>query len=50
MKNNLYPHLDEIVEMQKRNVKLEFIARKFEVARSALVWFLYRARKVGVVE
>jgi len=50
MKNNLYPHLNEIVEMQKRNVKLEFIARKFEVTRSALGWFLYQARKLGVVE
>lgn len=50
MKNDLYQHLDEIVEMQKRNVKLEFIARKFEVTRNALVWFLYRARKLGVVE
>ena len=50
MKSNLYPHLNEIVEMQKRNVKLEFIARKFEVTRNALVWFLYRARKLGVVE
>lgn len=50
MKSNLYPHLNEIVEMQKRNVKLEFIARKFEVTRSALGWFLYQARKLGVVE
>ena len=50
MKNNLYPHLDEIVKMQKRNVKLEFIARKFEVTRSALGWFLYQARKLGVIE
>ena len=50
MKNNLYPHLDEIVEMQKRNIKLEFIAGKFEVTRSALGWFLYQARKLGVIE
>lgn len=50
MKSNLYPHLDEIVEMQKRNVKLEFIARKFGVTRSALGWFLYQARKLGVIE
>lgn len=50
MRNDLYQHLDEIVEMQKRNVKLEFIARKFEVTRSALVWFLYQARKLGVIE
>lgn len=50
MKSNLYPHLNEIVEMQKRNVKLEFIARKFEVTRSALGWFLYQARKLGVIE
>lgn len=50
MKSNLYPHLNEIVEMQKRNVKLEFIARKFGVTRNVLVWFLYRARKLGVVE
>lgn len=50
MKSNLYPHLNEIVEMQKRNVKLEFIAGRFEVARSALGWFLYRARKLGVIE
>lgn len=48
--HNLYPHLDEIVEMQKRNVKLEFIARKFGVTRSALGWFLYQARKLGVIE
>lgn len=45
MSHDLYPYLDEIVEMQKRNVKLEFIARKFEVTRSALGWFLYQARK-----
>ena len=50
MKNSLYPHLNEIVEMQKRNVKLEFIAGKFEVTRSALSWFLYQARKLGVIE
>lgn len=50
MKSNLYPHLNEIVEMQKRNVKLEFIARKFGVTRSALGWFLYQARKIGVIE
>ena len=48
MRNELYPHLNEIVEMQKRNVKLEFIARKFGVTRSALVWFLCQARKLGV--
>ena len=50
MRNDLYQHLDEIVEMQKRNVKLEFIAGKFRVTRNTLVWFLYRARKLGVVE
>lgn len=50
MKSNLYPHLNEIVEMQKRNVKLEFIAGRFEVTRSALGWFLYQARKLGVIE
>lgn len=50
MIHDLYPHLDEIVEMQKRNVKLEFISRKFGVTRSALGWFLYQARKIGVVE
>ena len=50
MRNDLYPHLNEIVEMQKRNVKLEFIAGKFEVTRSALGWFLYQARKLGVIE
>lgn len=50
MKSNLYPHLNEIVEMQKRNVKLEFIAGKFEVTRSKLVWFLHQARKLGVIE
>ena len=50
MSHDLYQHLDEIVEMQKRNVKLEFIARKFEVTRSALGWFLYQARKLGVIE
>lgn len=50
MSHVLYPHLNEIMEMQKRNVKLEFIAGKFRVTRSALVWFLYRARKLGVVE
>ncbi len=50
MKSNLYPHLNEIVEMQKRNVKSEFIARKFGVTRSALGWFLYQARKLGVIE
>ena len=50
IKNKLYPHLNEIVEMQKRNVKLEFIAGRFEVTRSALVWFLYQARKLGMIE
>lgn len=50
MKSDLYPHLNEIVEMQKRNVKLEFIAGKFGVTRSALGWFLYQARKLGLVE
>lgn len=50
MRNDLYQHLDEIVEMQKRNVKLEFIARKFGVTRRVLDWFLYQARKLGVIE
>ncbi|CAI3363384.1 HNH endonuclease [Enterococcus cecorum] len=50
MRNDLYQHLDEIVEMQKQNIKLEFIAGKFEVTRNTLVWFLYRARKLGVIE
>lgn len=50
MSHELYPYLNEIVEMQKRNVKLEFIAGKFEVTRNALVWFLYKARKLGVIE
>lgn len=50
MSHELYPYLNEIVEMQKRNVKLEFIAGKFRVTRNTLVWFLYRARKLGVVE
>ena len=50
MRNDLYQHLDEIVEMQKQNIKLEFIAGKFEVTRSALGWFLYQARKLGVIE
>jgi ribosomal protein S24E len=48
--NELYSHLNEIVEMQKRNVKLEFIARKFGATRSALGWFLYQARKLGLIE
>ncbi len=50
MSHELYPYLNEIVEMQKRNVKLEFIAGKFRVTRNTLVWFLYRARKLGVIE
>lgn len=50
MSHDLYPHLDEIMEMQKRNVALKFIAGKFEVTRSALGWFLYQARKLGVIE
>lgn len=50
MRNELYPHLNEIVEMQERNVKLEFIAGKFGVTRSVLGWFLYQARKLGVIE
>lgn len=50
MKSNLYSHLNEIVEMQKRNVKLEFIAKKFGVTRRTLSWFLYQARKLGVIE
>lgn len=50
MRNDLYQHLDEIVEMQKRNVKLEFIARKFGVTIGVLRWFLSQARKLGVIE
>lgn len=50
MKSNLYPHINEIVEMQKRNVKLEFIAGKFNTSRSALRDFLIRARKLGVID
>lgn len=50
MSHDLYPHLNEIVEMQKRNVKLDFIAGKFKVTRSKLVWFLSNARKLGVIE
>ncbi|KLN91513.1 hypothetical protein ABT59_10365 [Enterococcus cecorum] len=50
MSHELYPYLNEIVEMQKRNVKLEFIAGKFRVTRNTLVWFLYKARKLGVIE
>lgn len=50
MRHNLYPHLNEIVEMQKRNVKLEFIAGKLNTSRSALRDFLIRARKLGVIE
>lgn len=50
MRHNLYPHLNEIVGMQKRNVKLEFIAGKFNTSRSALRDFLIRARKLGVIE
>ena len=50
MSHELYPYLDEIVEMQKRNVALKFIAGKFEVTRSKLVWFLSNARKLGVIE
>ncbi|WP_171300991.1 hypothetical protein [Enterococcus cecorum] len=50
MRNELYPYLNEIVEMQKRNVKLEFIAGKFNTSRSALRDFLIRARKLGVIE
>ena len=49
MSHDLYPHLNEIAEMQKQNVKLEFISRKFGVTRSKLVWFLYQARKLGVI-
>ena len=48
--HDLYPHLAEIVEMQKRNVKLEFIAGKFNASRSTLRDFLIRARKLGVIE
>ena len=50
MSHELYPHLNEIVEMQKRNAALKFIAGKFEVTRSKLVWFLSNARKLGVIE
>ena len=50
MKSSLYQHLNEIVEMQKRNVKLEFIARKFGVTIGVLRWFLSQARKLGVIE
>lgn len=50
MRNDLYQHLNEIVKMQKRNVALKFIAGKFGVTRSALGWFLYQARKLGVIE
>ena len=48
--HDLYKHLDEIVEMQKRNVKLEFIAGKFNTTKRIVADFMRRARKLGVIE
>lgn len=50
MSHDLYPHLNEIVEMQKRNVALKFIARKFNTTKRIVVDFMKRARKLGVIE
>ncbi|MEQ3473235.1 hypothetical protein [Enterococcus cecorum] len=49
MKNDLYPHLNEIVEMKKRNVALKFIAGKFNTTKRILTNFMRQARKLGVV-
>jgi hypothetical protein len=50
MSHDLYQHLDEIVEMQRRNVKLEFIAGKFNTTKRIVADFMRRARKSGVIE
>ena len=50
MKNDLYQHLNEIVEMQKRNVKLEFIAGRFNTTKRIVADFIRKAKKLGVVE
>lgn len=50
MSHDLYQHLDEIVEMQRRNVKLEFIAGKFNTTNRIVADFMRRARKLGVIE
>lgn len=50
MRHDLYPHLNEIVEMQKRNVTLKFIAGKFNTTKRIVTNFMRQARKLGVVE
>ena len=50
MKNDLYPHLNEIMEMQKRNVALKFIAGKFNTTNRIVADFMRKARKLGVIE
>lgn len=50
MSHDLYPHLNEIVEMKKRNVALKFIAGKFNTTKRILTNFMRQARKLGVIE
>lgn len=50
MSHELYQHLDEIVEMKKRNVALKFIAGKFNTTKRILTNFMRQARKLGVIE
>ena len=50
MSHDLYPHLNEIMEMQKRNVALKFIAGKFNTTNRIVADFIRKARKLGVVE
>lgn len=50
MSHDLYQHLTEIVEMQKRNVKLEFIAGKFNTTNRIVADFIRKARNLGVIE
>lgn len=50
MSHDLYPHLDEIVEMQKRNMTLKFIAGKFNTTKRIVADFMRKARKLGVIE
>lgn len=48
--HDLYPHLNEIVEMRNQKVKLETVAEGFNTTKDILWLFLNHAKKLGVVE
>lgn len=49
MSHDLYPHLDEIVEMQKQKITFEKMSDILGVNVSALKHFVQKARKLGVI-